>query len=279
MAGDWLKVEISLPDKIEVWQIAALTGLDPDSVVGKLIKVWRWFDQHTESGNVANVTYPLVDSIVGFNGFSDCMEEAGWLVRVGTTLTLPNFDRHNGKTGKNRALTAKRVAAHKGKGNAEGNAPLTQEASPREEKRSIEKKEEHVPRASRGKQSKPTKTAMPEDFGVSARVKGWASEKGHSRLDQHLESFKAKCAANGYRYADWDSAFMEAIRGDWAKLSQTNGKPDPQPVKHKTKDQALAPTEDRLTAHVTWLERQRDLGQLSPAEFTAEVSAAKERFQ
>ncbi len=30
--------------------------------------------------------------------------------------------------------------------------------------------------------------------------------------------FKAKCRANGYKYVDWDAAFMEAIRGDWAEL-------------------------------------------------------------
>lgn len=52
----------------------------------------------------------------------------------------------------------------------------------------------------------------------------------------------------------------------------------PVPVQHKTVKQALAPTEDRLTAHLTWLERQRDLGQISPDEFNAEAEKARERM-
>ena len=67
--------------------------------------------------------------------------------------------------------------------------------------------------------SKGAPSPLPEDFSVSERVKTWASEKGHTRLSEHLESFKAKCLAKGYKYVDWDSAFMEAIRGDWAKLN------------------------------------------------------------
>lgn len=64
----------------------------------------------------------------------------------------------------------------------------------------------------------PSKSALPNGFSVSDRVKEWAAEKGHDRLDQHLESFRAKATAKGYTYADWDAAFMEAIRENWAKL-------------------------------------------------------------
>jgi len=67
---------------------------------------------------------------------------------------------------------------------------------------------------------KKRKTSMPENFGVSEQVKAWAAGKGFGDLDQHLESFKDKCQANGYAYVNWDAAFMEAIRGDWAKLRQ-----------------------------------------------------------
>lgn len=70
-------------------------------------------------------------------------------------------------------------------------------------------------------QRKKPKTSMPDDFTVSARVTAWAAEKGHGQLQAHLDSFKAKVQAHGYTYADWDSAFMEAIRTDWAKLGKT----------------------------------------------------------
>lgn len=71
--------------------------------------------------------------------------------------------------------------------------------------------------------SKKYKTPLPDNFTISQSVRTWAKDKGHSRLEEHLEAFKAKCRANGYQYIDWDSAFMEAIRADWAKLQQVGG--------------------------------------------------------
>jgi hypothetical protein len=46
MAGDWIKMECSLPDKPETLAITAAMGWDdPDLTVGKLMRVFRWFDQ------------------------------------------------------------------------------------------------------------------------------------------------------------------------------------------------------------------------------------------
>lgn len=134
MAGDWIKFEICTPDKAEVWQIADTLSIDPDAVVGKLLRVWTWFDQQTENGNAPSVTKKLLDRSVGVLGFCDACIFAGWMTDDGTTLAIPRFDRHNGKTAKNRALTAKRVAKHKAKN---GNEEVTHDALPREEKRRV----------------------------------------------------------------------------------------------------------------------------------------------
>lgn len=111
MAGDWLKVEVATPDKPETLAITAAMGWDdPDLTVGKLFRVWRWFDQQTVDGNAPGVTPALLDRIAGVTGFAEAMHSVGWLEVGECGLTLPNFDRHNGKTAKNRALTARRVA-------------------------------------------------------------------------------------------------------------------------------------------------------------------------
>lgn len=70
MAGDWIKFEICTPDKAEVWQIADTLSIDPDAVVGKLLRVWIWFDQQTENGNAPSVTKKLLDRSVGVLGFA-----------------------------------------------------------------------------------------------------------------------------------------------------------------------------------------------------------------
>lgn len=70
------------------------------------------------------------------------------------------------------------------------------------------------------------KFPIPTDFEISDRVRRWAAENGYSQLDDHLDAFRRKCQARGYTYADWDAAFMEAVREDWASLrkSALNGK-------------------------------------------------------
>lgn len=140
--ASWIKFDTTTSDKPEVWQIAADLGIDPDAVVGKLLRVWTWFDTHSENGNAPIVTKVTLDRHVGNAGFCDAMVRAGWMSDDGVSIGLPNFERHNGQTAKNRALTAVRVANCKRKGNGDGNDELTEGALPRIDKKRIDKKED-----------------------------------------------------------------------------------------------------------------------------------------
>ena len=146
MAGDWIKMEVSTPDKPEVFAITAKMGWDdPDLTVGKLFRVWRWFDQQTVDGNAPGVTPALLDRIAGVTGFAAAMKSVGWLVENDSGIVLPNFEKHCGKTAKKRAQTANRVAEHRANasdatGNAACNAENVTPALAREEKRREEKK-------------------------------------------------------------------------------------------------------------------------------------------
>jgi hypothetical protein len=95
------------------------------------------------------------------------------------------------------------------------------------------------------------KTGLPEDFGLSDRVQAWATENGFGQLPAHLDAFKRKATAKGYTYVDWDAAFMEAIREDWAKLRgrRADGTAPPADVRPDVPDPALAKIEaDRAKA-------------------------------
>lgn len=148
MAGDWIKVQSALPDKPEVWQVSHITGIEPDAVVGKLVRVWIWFDAHTTDGNAVGVTFALLDSVAGATGFGEAMANSGWLTVNDDGLSLPNFDRHNGETAKSRALGAKRAAKRRARSDsnagsvtksAQSNADSVTKSAPREEKRREEK--------------------------------------------------------------------------------------------------------------------------------------------
>jgi hypothetical protein len=115
-------------------------------------------DQTVTNGNASSVTVPLafdafsatkmlLDRRVGVIGFCDAMIAVGWMQELNGKISLPNFDRHNGKTAKTRALTAKRVSSHKmgkSKGNASsvslGNATSVSDALPRIEQNRIDNK-------------------------------------------------------------------------------------------------------------------------------------------
>ena len=62
------------------------------------------------------------------------------------------------------------------------------------------------------------KTSIPDDFCISDEVRQWADKNGHKRLNQHLEHFKDRSRSKDYKYVNWDSAFKEAIRKNWAGL-------------------------------------------------------------
>ena len=125
MAGDWIKMRTDLRDDPAVISIAAELGIDEDTVVGKLHRLWSWADRQTVDGNALGVTETWIDRYLGVTGFALSLVNVGWLSLLEDGLEIPNFDRHNGQSAKRRALTARRVARHK----------VTHKALPREEKR------------------------------------------------------------------------------------------------------------------------------------------------
>jgi len=136
MAGDWIKIQHVTPDKPEVFHIAEDLEIDPDAVVGKLVRIWIWADQQTYDGNAASVTSALLDRVAGVTGFAKAMQNCGWLVPSvdgKRGFIFPNFERNNGKSAKRRALTSIRVESSR-------NAASVTSALP--EKRREEKRRE-----------------------------------------------------------------------------------------------------------------------------------------
>ncbi|MDN0113180.1 hypothetical protein [Yersinia intermedia] len=144
MASSWIKVEVITPDKPEIFQLAEILNIDPDTVLGKLIRVWVWADQQTidgnADGNAVSVTRIGIDRITFMSGFADALITVGWLKHDSGKMYFPDFDRHNGKGSKKRAVTSRRVTEFrdsKPKSNANGNAgsvtPPDKKALPEEE--------------------------------------------------------------------------------------------------------------------------------------------------
>lgn len=210
MAGDWLKFEINTPEKREVLAMTVELGYDdPDLTVGKLLRVWRWFDQHTVEGNAMNVTPALFDRLIGVTGITNSMVNVGWLIINEHGLTLPNFERHNGKTAKARVLTAVRVAKHKDK--EKSNVPIVSSPLPREVKR----REDINTITPEGVSESVFQDFVKLRKGLKAPVTETAikglqreAEKAHLPLQTVLEL----CCQNGWR----------GFKADWIKNESTS---------------------------------------------------------
>jgi len=113
-------------EKPEVAIMAEFLRIDPDAVLGKLVGIWHWADKNSVDGNDVRVTDAFIDRLAHCRNFASAMREAKWLFGNSGHLVFPNFDRHNGKSAKNRAQTARRVADHR-KRNVENVTSVTQE--------------------------------------------------------------------------------------------------------------------------------------------------------
>ncbi|OCD23008.1 hypothetical protein AWZ90_24475 [Shigella sonnei] len=70
----------------------------------QVIRFWAWADQQMIDGNAdcnaRGVTKSAIDRITFMSGFADALIQVGWLVENDGGLSLPNFERHNGKSSK-----------------------------------------------------------------------------------------------------------------------------------------------------------------------------------
>ena len=73
------------------------------------------------------------------------------------------------------------------------------------------------------KRERKKKIPLPADFCISDSLRNWAEKHGYGQLEARLEHFVGYAKANGKHYMDWEQAFQNAIRDDWAKLNGRNG--------------------------------------------------------
>ena len=115
MAQPWAKIELHSPDKVEVFQMAELLNIDSDCVFGKLTRIWGWFNEHSTDGVEPVSVIKILNNLARNDYFCDAMVEVGWLVINKKTIKIPNFDRHNSKGAKQRAMSARRQEEYRDK--------------------------------------------------------------------------------------------------------------------------------------------------------------------
>jgi hypothetical protein len=138
VAGDWIKIRKSLMDDPDVYAIADMTGLEVDTVIGKLCRLWCWADTHcapsssSRSGHAARVTETHLDGHARANQFARALVSVGWLRVDSEGATFVNFERHMSQSAKARALASSRQVTKRSR--AQRDKSVTREEKRREEK-------------------------------------------------------------------------------------------------------------------------------------------------
>lgn len=110
MSPGWIKIDAITPDKPEIYLISEILNIDPDTVLGKLARLWIWADRQTINGQATCITRQLIDRVVFMPGFADALIQAGWLYENHCCLSLPNFERYNPLSSKARMKTQASVS-------------------------------------------------------------------------------------------------------------------------------------------------------------------------
>ena len=108
MAGDWIKMRVSLATDPAVIGMAISLDRSEFEVVGMLHHLWCWADAHSSDGHADGVTGKWINRFIQCDGFADSMVKVGWLQITDTGIVFPDFDRHNGQSAKARGLAATR---------------------------------------------------------------------------------------------------------------------------------------------------------------------------
>jgi len=168
----WIPIDKATPDKPEIYAIAQALKMDPDTVFGKCIRVWMWFDEMSRNGHAATVTptsrnghakvthdFSVIDTISRKKGFGRAMSDVGWLEGKSGEIVMPNFERYLGKSAKKRYLDKERQSRKR-------HAAVTQESrsiSTTEQNRTEEARAAHI--AGGGAREKPIDSA--HDLGLT----------------------------------------------------------------------------------------------------------------
>jgi hypothetical protein len=134
--------------------------------VGKLHRLWAWADTHTEDGTASGLDADWVDELVGVKGFAVAMQSAGWLEVDADKVRFANFERHNGRPAKTRALGKTRAERFR-------NAASVTPSLPEEEKNKRREEEEDIPAAPVPTSDPPKASRSPAKAAVS-----WSADAG-----------------------------------------------------------------------------------------------------
>ncbi|KLD65446.1 hypothetical protein [Dyella japonica] len=143
MVDPWIKLRTKLPKDGRLKIVSRKCHVSTVTVVGALVTLWCLADQHAdEFGELYGYTTDDVDAEVGVPGFCEALPSE-WVDVSGEWVKLPDYQEHNGTTGKSRAQATKRKRNERAatpvasESRSERDTGVTREEKSREEQSSV----------------------------------------------------------------------------------------------------------------------------------------------
>lgn len=117
MAGDWIKLEKSTMGKRELAIVARLLGVSIGDAFLEIMRLFAWADSNVSDGFVPFLSLSETgQQACVLSGLCEALasKEVGWLIGDEVGVTFVNWDRHNGKSAKSRALDTEKKRKQRG---------------------------------------------------------------------------------------------------------------------------------------------------------------------
>ena len=226
MAGDWIKIDLELPEKPEVLRLHEATGVPIDALVGRLFLFWRLGDSMTTDGLIGGAgPRGLASKCGGTPEFWEIMARVvpEWIVLTDEGARIPGFCERFGSSRRARRADAVRKKVErrqKAEGTVAGQAPdsgRTPDTNVRprpplsvSESESVSETEPESPSA-----PEPARDETRRDDQIN--VGTWKKEKRLIMLDECARMFKsgqrplAPHGAKGLQPKDFDLLVKVAV--------------------------------------------------------------------
>ena len=115
----WIKLCKDTPAKMELSEVADMTGRSDDEVLGIFVRLLIWLDGQTADGRLSRISLERMSKSANVPiDFLQAMtsDVVRWLTVLPPHeenwwgIIVSNYERHNGQSAKKRTLTAKRQA-------------------------------------------------------------------------------------------------------------------------------------------------------------------------
>ena len=112
MPGPWIKIEYATIKKPEVRKIGRSLNVTRQHAFALCVEFWMWCDANLKDGHVIGCDLTDIDDIVDCENFGEAMRQVGWIKLEDDRYIVTNFQKHLGKSAKNRSLAANRQAKY-----------------------------------------------------------------------------------------------------------------------------------------------------------------------